>query len=136
VASGAVAGLVVITPAAGFVTPMGALVMDLLVSPVCYWAVFLKNKLGYDDSLDAFGIHGVGGTFGALILAFFATGVADKGAQFMIQGKAVIITALYAAVMTFILIKIVGAIFGERVSRRDEELGLDMTQHGEAGYEV
>jgi Amt family ammonium transporter len=69
-------------------------------------------------------------------LAFFATGVADKGAQFMIQGKAVIITALYAAVMTFILIKIVGAIFGERVSRRDEELGLDMTQHGEAGYEV
>ena len=136
VASGAIAGLVVITPAAGFVTPMGALAMGLLVAPVCFGAIFLKNKLGYDDSLDAFGIHGVGGAFGAIILAFFATGVSDTGAQVLIQSKAVILTAIYAAVMTWLLLKAVSFIFGGRVSRRDEELGLDITQHGEAGYEV
>ena len=136
VASGAVAGLVVITPAAGFVSPGGALWMGLLVSPICYWAVFMKTKLGYDDSLDAFGIHGVGGTVGALLVAFFALDVTDTAHQFAVQGKAVVITALYSAIMTFVLIKIVGAVFGERVSRRDEELGLDITQHGEAGYEV
>jgi Amt family ammonium transporter len=141
-ASGCVAGLVAITPAAGFVTPASALLLGALVSPICVLAVGLKRKLGYDDSLDAFGVHGVGGTFGALATGVLATKAinaagADGGwAQLGIQAQAVAITAAFGVVGTFVVFKVVDALIGFRVSRRDEELGLDLTQHSEAGYEI
>jgi len=145
-ASGLVAGLVAITPAAGFVTPGAALVMGLLVSPLCIYAITLKNKLGYDDSLDAFGVHGVGGTFGALATGIFATkAVNSAGADGWLQGnhgllwiqlQAVLVTATVAVVGTFIIYKLVDRLMGMRVSKRDEELGLDLSQHSEAGYEI
>ena len=147
-ASGAVAGLVMITPAAGFVSPMGALIMGLLVSPVCYMAVYLKGVLGYDDSLDAFGIHGVGGTLGAIATGFFATTSANAGGvdglfyggswhTVWVQTKAVVIVALFAALGTFVIMKFVNTVTGgARVSARDEDLGLDLSQHREAGYEI
>jgi Amt family ammonium transporter len=145
-ASGLVAGLVAITPAAGFVTTESALILGALVSPVCIFAVNLKNKLGYDDSLDAFGVHGVGGTFGALATGVLATkAVNSAGADgwlagnpglFSIQLQAVAVTAAVAIVGTVILFKLVDALLGMRVSHRDEELGLDLSQHSEAGYEI
>ena len=141
-ASGAVAGLVVITPAAGFVTVQSAVIMGFLVSLVCYGAIFLKEKLGYDDSLDAFGVHGVGGTLGAILTGVFASplvnsAVTKTGWELVkIQLEAVGYSWLIAIVGTLILLKIVDGIFGARVSSRDEELGLDLTQHSEAGYEI
>jgi Amt family ammonium transporter len=145
-ASGLVAGLVAITPAAGFVTPGSALIMGLLVSPLCVWALSLKSKLGYDDSLDAFGIHGVGGAFGALATGIFATtSVNSAGADgwlygnkglLWIQAHAVLVTAAFAIVGTLVIYKLVDWVLGMRVSARDEELGLDLSQHSEAGYEI
>jgi Amt family ammonium transporter len=145
-ASGLVAGLVAITPAAGFVSTESALIMGALVSPVCIFAVNLKNKLGYDDSLDAFGVHGVGGSFGALATGIFASKAVNAAgadgwlfgnkALFWTQLHAVLVTGAFAIVGTVILFKLVDAFMGMRVSRRDEELGLDLTQHGEAGYEI
>jgi Amt family ammonium transporter len=145
-ASGLVAGLVAVTPAAGFITPGSALIVGALVSPLCIWAVNLKNKFGYDDSLDAFGVHGVGGTFGALATGLFATkSVNAAGADgwfygnhalLGIQFQAVLVTALFAVIGTTVLYLIVNALMGFRVSQRDEELGLDLSQHSEAGYEI
>jgi Amt family ammonium transporter len=145
-ASGAVAGLVAITPAAGFVSPAAAIVLGLVVSPVCYWAVFLKGRLGYDDALDAFGVHGVGGTFGALATGLFASkAINPSGADgwfygnpglLWVQAKAVLVVAAYACAGTVLIFKAVDSLFGMRVSPRDEELGLDLTQHSEAGYEI
>lgn len=142
-ASGAVAGLVAITPAAGFVTVKSAIVMGMGVSVVCYIFVLAKDKLGYDDSLDAFGIHGVGGTFGALALGFLAdpkvnSVVTNTGWNlFKIQFHAVAVSWGLAIVGTIVIYTLVKFIFGgARVSKRDEELGLDLTQHSEAGYEI
>jgi ammonium transporter, Amt family len=145
-ASGLVAGLVAITPAAGFVTPGSALIMGLLVSPLCVWALTFKSKLGYDDSLDAFGIHGVGGSFGALATGILATtSVNSAGADgwlygnkglLWIQAHAVLVTAAFAIVGTLVIYKLVDWALGMRVSARDEELGLDLSQHSEAGYEI
>jgi Amt family ammonium transporter len=141
-ASGAVAGLVGITPGAGFVTPMSAIIMGILVSIVCFTAVFLKEKLGYDDSLDAFGVHGVGGTLGAILTGVFADPKVNSvvtvtgGALIKIQIEAVIYSWLIAIVGTLVLLFLVDKIFGARVSSRDEELGLDLSQHSEAGYEI
>jgi Amt family ammonium transporter len=145
-ASGLVAGLVAVTPAAGFITTQSALILGALVSPVCIFAVNLKNKLGYDDSLDAFGVHGVGGSFGALATGIFATkAVNAAGADGWLQGNkalfwtqlhTVLVTAAFAIAGTVIVFKLVDAVLGMRVSRRDEELGLDLTQHSEAGYEI
>jgi Amt family ammonium transporter len=141
-ASGCVAGLVAITPAAGFVTPAGALLLGALVSPICVYAVNLKNRFGYDDSLDAFGVHGVGGTFGALATGILATKAvnaagADGGlAQLKIQATAVACSIGYAVVGTIVIFKVVDLLIGFRVTKRDEELGLDLTQHSEAGYEI
>ena len=141
-ASGCVAGLVAITPAAGYVTPASALLLGALVSPICVMAVSLKRKLGYDDSLDAFGVHGVGGTFGALATGLLASkainaaGADGSWAQLWIQAQAVAVTAAFGVVGTAIIFKVVDALLGMRVSRRDEELGLDLTQHSEAGYEI
>ena len=145
-ASGAVAGLVCITPASGFVQPMPALVMGAAAGVVCYFACSaLKSRFGYDDSLDAFGVHGVGGTLGAILTGVFAAkavGGTDglmydvqSGLSLMIgQVVAVLVTVVYAAVVTFVLLKILDATIGLRVSQEDEYRGLDLAEHGEEGY--
>ena len=144
-ASGAVAGLVAITPASGFVTPMSALAIGAIAGFICFWSTSsLKRKFGYDDSLDVFGVHGVGGTAGAILTGVFASAAVNPAGtngllngnpkQLLMQTLAVGTTWLYAGVMSFVLIKIVDAVIGLRVSEEDERLGLDQTQHGEIGY--
>jgi Amt family ammonium transporter len=144
VASGLVAGLVCITPAAGFVGPMSAVLMGLAAGPVCYGAVMLKGKLGYDDALDAFGIHGVGGALGAILTGVFAAEVWG-GNQGLIDGKTellvgniigVLAAAAYSIVVTFVLLKLIDATIGLRVSPDEENEGLDTNLHGEEGYHM
>ncbi|MBP9855601.1 MAG: ammonium transporter [Candidatus Omnitrophica bacterium] len=148
IATGAVAGLVAITPAAGFVTATGALFIGLGVSVFCFIAVsFIKTKFGYDDSLDAFGVHGIGGIWGALATGLFATtSVNSAGANGLFYGGgtalfgkqliAVGFTVVYSFIVTFILMKIVDAMFGLRVSQEDEAVGLDLSQHHERAYTI
>ena len=144
-ASGILAGLVAVTPAAGVVQPYGALTLGVMASLICYMAIMVKNKLGYDDSLDAFGIHGVGGITGALFLTFFirkawmAEAVAASPGwnlwkQFGVQATAVGIAIAYAAIMTFIIILVIDKIFKFKASETDEMAGLDRAYHGERGY--
>jgi Amt family ammonium transporter len=138
-ASGAVAGLVVITPAAGFVTVSGALIMGLIGGVVCFWGISgLKRILKADDSLDAFGLHGVGGIVGAILTAVFASSfiMGDKAPtnmmhQLWVQVEGVLATIAYSAVVTFILLKIIDVVIGIRVENDDERMGLDLSQHGE-----
>jgi ammonium transporter, Amt family len=162
--SGVVAGLVCITPAAGYVTPMSALAMGVAVGVVCFWScTWLKHKFRYDDSLDAFGVHGVGGTLGAILTGVFATrctgatasldtlakdtpagmlsipkgtplGLLEGGSLIVAQIAAVLITWVLAAVATFVILKVLDAVMGLRVSEQDEIQGLDLSQHGEEGY--
>jgi Amt family ammonium transporter len=146
--SGAVAGLVCITPAAGFVNPMPALVMGAAAGVVCYFAcTWLKNTFKYDDSLDAFGVHGVGGTLGAILTGVFATracwNIDGENPLGLLEGEtrvffgqivAVAVTWVFAAVAAFILLKLIDLTIGLRVSQDDEIRGLDITQHGEEGY--
>ncbi len=141
--TGAVAGLVAITPASGSVGPMGAIVVGLASGVLCFWAATsLKRALGYDDSLDAFGVHGIGGIVGALLTGIFAAeslggqGLsADSiGGQFVVQLIAVVFTIVYCGVLSFILLKIVDAIVGLRVSQDEETEGLDISLHDERGY--
>jgi ammonium transporter, Amt family len=141
--SGAVAGLVAITPAAGYVTPMSAMMIGLLVSVVCYVAIMLKSKLGYDDSLDVFGVHGVGGIFGALAVGIFAAaGISGNPAGLLggnpgLLGKqliSVVAAGSYSFIVTFVILKAVDALVGLRVTTEEEDIGLDLTQHGERGY--
>ncbi len=141
--TGAVAGLVAITPASGSVGPMGAIVIGLASGVLCFWAATsLKRALGYDDSLDAFGVHGIGGIVGALLTGIFAAeslggqGLsADSiGGQFVVQLIAVVFTIVYCGVLSFILLKIVDAIVGLRVSQDEETEGLDISLHDERGY--
>jgi Amt family ammonium transporter len=151
--SGAVAGLVVITPAAGFTTPMFALLMGLIGGVACFLAsTTLKHALGYDDSLDAFGVHGVGGTLGAILTGVFASSAIENipavytsGKFGLIEGNASLVTAqILATLLTwaiaivgaFILLKIVDVVTGLRVTESDEYDGLDLTQHGESGYNL
>ena len=143
-ASGMIAGLVAITPAAGIAGPMGAIVMGLAVSPICYFFIsVVKNKFGYDDTADVFGVHGVGGLFGALATGIFASsslggiGYAEgvtMGAQFMVQVKAVLVTLVWCGVGSAILYKVVDVIVGLRVPVEAEREGLDLATHGEAAY--
>ena len=145
-ASGILAGLVAVTPAAGVVQPYGALILGAFASFVCYFAILLKNKLGYDDSLDAFGLHGVGGIVGALFLVFFIrpswmeeAAVAAGGSwnvwqQLGVQGLAVLIAIVYAGVGTLILIYVIDKIFIFRSEDKEEMQGLDRSYHGEKGY--
>ncbi|OTG91713.1 ammonium transporter [Acinetobacter sp. ANC 3832] len=138
-ASGAVAGLVVITPAAGFVTVGGALIMGIIGGVVCFWGTTgLKRLLKVDDSLDAFGLHAVGGIVGALLTAVFASSFImgskapmDMMHQLWVQAEGVLATIAYSAVMTFILLKIIDVVIGIRVEKDDERMGLDLSQHGE-----
>jgi Amt family ammonium transporter len=139
-ASGAVAGLVGITPAAGFVGPMSSIIIGAGAGILCYLAVsILKPRLGYDDSLDVFGIHGVGGIWGALATGLFAS-IDAKGLFFGNPGQmvpqivGVVATIVLAGVATFIILKIVDAIVGLRVTQEEEVEGLDISQHGESGY--
>ncbi|MGH2746755.1 MAG: ammonium transporter [Actinomycetota bacterium] len=145
VASGAVSGLVAITPAAGFVTPMAAVAIGLVAGIVCAWAVGLKFRLGYDDSLDVVGVHMVGGIVGALLTGVFATlaineGGADgllAGGGLTLLGKqavAVGATLIFSFVLSFAILKVIDAIVGLRVTDSDELTGLDLSQHSEAGY--
>ncbi len=143
--SGAVAGLVAITPASGFVLPGPAIVIGVAAGVGCYFAATsLKHLLGYDDSLDCFGVHGVGGIIGALLTGVFAyaplsatgttpatSGTAGSFAQLIIQGKAVCVTLIWSGLISFVLLKIIDLTIGLRVSRDDEVEGLDMTLHGE-----
>lgn len=146
-ASGAVAGLVAITPASGFVGPISAILIGIGAGVICFYAVvILKNKFGYDDSLDAFGVHGVGGTWGAIATGLFASkAVNPAGAdglffgnphQLWIQVIATVVSLVFAFVVSFILLKIVDVIVGLRVSNEDEVMGLDLTQHNETGYSM
>jgi Amt family ammonium transporter len=153
--SGAVAGLVVITPAAGFVTAKGAMIIGVLAAVIPYFAVvFVKGKIGYDDALDTFGIHGVGGTLGAIITGVLATdkvnanlvsetyAVPNGLAKLVTEGglvgaqiKAAILTIVLSVVATFVITLIVKAIVGLRPTAEVESTGLDLSDHGEAGYE-
>ena len=151
--TGAVAGLVAITPASGFASPMGALVLGLVVSPVCYIFVsYVKKSFGYDDSLDVFGVHGIGGIVGAIGTAIVAdpslggqgffdytqfpavAGSYDMGVQLMTQIKAVLVTIVWTGIVSTVLFVGIKAIFGIRPSADDERQGLDQTSHGESAY--
>lgn len=143
--TGAVAGLVSITPACGFVTPMGAMGIGLGAAVICWLSVMVvKTRFGYDDTLDAFGVHGVGGIWGALATGLFATTAANPAGanglfygnpmQFLIQLKATLITMAFSFTASVILLKVVDRLVGLRVSEQEERIGLDLTQHREAAY--
>ena len=146
--TGAVAGLVAITPAAGSVDLVGALFIGLITSAVCFWMVaVVKPKFGYDDALDAFGVHGVGGIIGAVLTGVFATQfVTGEGGvqgalygdwnQLWIQIAATVISMVFSALMTFVLFKVVDKLVGIRVDKRVEEEGLDIYEHGESAYDL
>jgi len=144
-ATGAVAGLVAITPAAGFVSPLSSILIGIAVAFVCYAAVaILKLKLAYDDSLDAFGVHGVGGTLGALLTGLLAQKIINSAgnnglffgnpAQFVTQLTGVLATMAYSVVVTLVLLKVLDAVMGLRVADEEEVTGLDITQHEESAY--
>lgn len=144
-ASGAVAGLVAITPGAGFVTPMASILIGLVGGVICYSAVsILKAKLGYDDALDAFGCHGIGGTWGALATGLFATKTINpagadglfygNAAQLGIQAVAVGVTIVLAVIATFAILKVVGVFTKLRATSEEEEAGMDLSMHGEEAY--
>jgi len=145
--SGAIAGLATVTPAAGYVTPLGAIGIGVLTGIVCYYSVVVvKNKLGYDDSLDAFGVHGVGGMLGVLLTGVLATtAINPKGAnglaygnprQLLVQFIAMIVCAAFSFVLSFALLKVIDRFVGLRVRPDHEGIGLDLTQHRESAYTI
>jgi Amt family ammonium transporter len=143
-ASGAVAGLVAITPASGFVGPMPAILIGLVAGMLCFSACNLKSKWGYDDSLDVVGVHGVGGTWGAIATGLFASKLINPAGndglffgnphQLLVQVIAVLATWIFAAVGTMVILSILKAVMGLRVSEEDELMGLDLSQHNERSY--
>jgi len=144
--AGAVAGLVAITPAAGYVTPAASILIGLAVSLVCYGAVQLRDKMAVDDALDVWAVHGVGGTVGALATGLFATvtvnAAGGNGAffgnphQLLVQATAVGATVLYAGSATFVILKAIDLVVGLRVDPEEEIAGLDHSQHGELAYQM
>jgi len=144
IASGVVAGLVAITPAAGTAGPMGAIVIGLSSGVICFFcATSLKRKLGYDDSLDAFGVHGIGGIVGAVLTGVFAAPalggfgeVTDIGSQLFIQFKGVAFTVIYTGVITYVILKVLDMVMGLRVTEEEESVGLDLSLHNERGYNM
>jgi Amt family ammonium transporter len=147
VCSGAVAGLVAITPGAGFVSVIPAIIIGLLVSVFCFIAVtVIKPLFDYDDSLDAFGVHCVGGIWGALATGLFASKLINPAGnnglffgnpkQFLIQLATILVTVIYTAVVTFVIYKLVDIFVGVRVDEKTEAMGLDLTQHHERAYTV
>jgi len=145
-ASGAVAGLVAVTPAAGYVGPMSAIIIGLVAGVVCYLAVLAKPKLGYDDSLDVVGVHCVGGVVGALLTGLFATKLVNAAGgdglffgnpgQLGIQALAVGVTLVYSFIVSFILFKVLDVTMGLRVTPEEEVVGLDISEHQETGYSM
>jgi Amt family ammonium transporter len=144
-ACGAVAGLVAITPASGFVTPGGAIVIGLIAGGLCYSATLLRERVKVDDALDVFAVHGVGGVFGAIATGVLATSAVQSAYKGLIDGNAgqvgiqlvaVGATIAYAVVATFVIVKVVDGILGIRISAKDEELGIDLATHGEAAYQM
>jgi len=145
-ASGAIAGLATVTPAAGFVGPISAAIIGILAGVGCYLGIMAKNRFGYDDSLDVVGIHGVGGVLGLLVTGLFASVAINPGgadglffgntAQLSIQCIAIGVTIVYTFVVSYTLLKIVDKLFGLRVELRDERSGLDITQHEETAYNI
>jgi Amt family ammonium transporter len=143
-ATGSIAGLATITPASGFVGPMSSLVIGLLAGAACYTSLNLKSKLGYDDSLDAFGVHGVGGILGTISAGFLAQKLINNAGadglffgnahQLAVQGIAVAVAAFYSFSVTFIVLKIMEKTIGLRISDEEEVMGLDLAQHEESGY--
>jgi Amt family ammonium transporter len=143
-ASGAVAGLVAITPAAGFVTPLAAIVIGLAAGVICYSACLLKSKFGYDDSLDVVGVHGVGGILGAVLTGVFASkAINSAGNDGLLYGNssllitqltAVGITIAFVAAGTAVILLVLKAVMGLRVSPEEERMGLDLSQHSESAY--
>ncbi|WP_158905223.1 ammonium transporter [Burkholderia sp. L27(2015)] len=133
IASGAVAGLVAITPASGYVGVLGSLVIGVAAGVVCFWAAtWLKTKLGYDDSLDCFGVHGIGGIIGALLTGVFAVkDIGGADGSVILQAKGVLTTLVYSGVLSYVLLKIIDMVMGIRVSEEEEREGLDITLHGE-----
>jgi Amt family ammonium transporter len=147
IASGAIGGLVAITPASGFVGPMGALVIGIVAGVGCFFAATaLKRKIGYDDSLDVFGVHGVGGIIGALLTGVFAAevlggagfgdGISGIGGQLLAQATGIIATIVYTGIVSFILLKILDGVMGLRVDEDEEAEGLDVALHDERGYNL
>ena len=145
-ASGAIAGLVAITPGAGFVGPVSAIIIGLVAGGVCYFAVLAKAKLGYDDALDVVGVHGVGGLWGALATGLFAsTAINPGGADGLFFGNPALLgiqamdafsTIIYSLIVTFVILKAIDLTIGLRVSHEDEMQGLDLSQHSETGYSL
>ncbi len=145
-ASGAVAGLVGITPGAGFVSPMASMIIGAGAGVICFFGVTLKMRFNIDDALDVVGIHGVGGTFGALATGVFASSAINAGGangllhgnpkQFLIQAVGVVATIIFAFVTSYVLLKVIDATMGLRVETDDEIMGLDLSQHGESGYSL
>ncbi|HXC50444.1 MAG TPA: ammonium transporter [Candidatus Limnocylindrales bacterium] len=146
-ASGAVAGLVGITPACGFVDVPGAIAIGASVAAICYGAIVVKSRFGYDDSLDTFGVHGVGGSWGAIATGIFcvaaltpdkAGGLIDSGNvhRLYVQAIGVLATFAYSFVVTFVLARVLDATIGLRVNEEDERMGLDLACHGETGYDM
>lgn len=143
-ASGAVAGLVAITPASGFVTPLAAIVIDFAAGVICYSACFLKSTFGYDDSLDVVGVHGVGGMLGAILTGVFASkAINPAGNDGLVNGNpGLVVTQLIAVVATIVLVTVgtavillvLKAVMGLRVSEQEELMGLDLSQHSESAY--
>ncbi|MBU0729198.1 MAG: ammonium transporter [Proteobacteria bacterium] len=144
--SGALAGLVAITPAAGFVTPISAMIIGLVAGSLCYAGVILKNKLGYDDALDVVAVHGLGGLWGALATGLFATLAINPGGAnglfygnpklLAIQTYGALATIAYSVIITYIILKVIQVLVGLRVDEDEETQGLDLTQHSESGYMI
>ncbi|HDH12109.1 MAG TPA: ammonium transporter [Nitrospirae bacterium] len=142
VATGAIAGLATITPAAGFVGPMSALIIGIAAGSICYIALNAKGRFGYDDSLDAFGVHGVGGTIGTIGAGLFASAAINgvnglffgNSRQLLIQLMAIAVVAVYSFVLSLVILKAIDAVVGVRIDKEGEIEGIDINQHGEEGY--
>ncbi|MDI6715807.1 MAG: ammonium transporter [Actinomycetota bacterium] len=144
-ATGAIAGLATITPAAGFVSPSAALLIGLIAGIVCYYAISLKFKLGYDDSLDVVGVHGVGGVLGTLSVGIFASTAINSAAKdglifgnaslLQIQALGVFTVVIFSFIASMVILKVINALIGVRITDEDELTGLDLSQHSEVGYD-
>jgi Amt family ammonium transporter len=139
IATGAIAGLAAITPAAGFVGPMAAVVIGFVIGIVSFFAIEFKNKMGFDDALDVWAVHGVGGIWGALALGLFANAAINgvdglffgNANQLLAQAFGIGVVCVYSVVVTFVILKVLDWTMGLRVNEKDEEAGLDISQHGE-----
>ena len=144
IVTGAVVGLVAITPAAGFVTPLSAILIGGLAAPISYYAIRLRQRWGLDESLDVWACHGMGGTWGALATGLFATKLVNSAGadgllygnpgQLAVQALAVVVTIAFAFSVTFVLAKLLNRWMGLRVTENEEEVGLDISEHGERAY--